>query len=352
LKHKILAIIPARGGSKGIPRKNIRIVAGKPLLAYSIEHALASKLISRTIVSTDDPSYAELARKYGAEVPFLRPSEISQDSSTDLAAFTHCLKWLAENESYIPDICVHLRPTYPIRRIEDIDYVIQMLLNNPNIDSVRSVTPVSITPLKMWFLGDDGLLVPVVKTEIKEAYNLPRQLLPQAYAQNACIDAVRTEVITKMKSMTGSKICGHVMDENFDIDTESQIQEVAKYLGQNITDSTEGQNRRLRLGERKTFCFDIDGIIAAVIPGNQYDLAKPQLDNIKIVNSLYEQGHQVILFTARGSATGIDWTEETQKQLNAWGVKYHKLLFGKPAADYYIDDKLLTVEQLKQLFRD
>jgi CMP-N-acetylneuraminic acid synthetase len=348
-KVEIFALIPARSGSKLIPDKNIRIIGGKPLLAHSVSHALASKLINRAIVSTDSPVYAEIARKYGAEVPFLRPSEFSQDSSTDLEVFTHALKWLAENEGYVPDICVHLRPTYPIRKIEDIDKVIQILIENPDIDSVRSVTLSKETPMKMWFRGDNGLLSPVVKTELNEPYNLPRQLLPQTYLQNACIDAVRTRVITEMKSMTGTKIFGYVMNENFDIDTEEQFQKLEEYLSQETTGKTGELDYENLSNERKTFCFDIDGVIATIVPGNRYDLAEPLLHNIHSINSLYEQGHQIILFTARGSVTGIDWTELTKKQLQQWGIKYHKLLFGKPAADYYIDDKMLPIEKVKHL---
>lgn len=335
----LLALIPARSGSKTIPDKNIRLISGKPLLVYSIEHALYSKLINRTIVSTDSPVYAEIARKFGAEVPFLRPSEISQDTSTDLEAFQHALKWLHENENYVPDICVHLRPTYPIRNIEDIDAAIRILIENPGIDSVRSVTPANNTPYKMWFMGNDNLLSSVVKTEIKDAYNLPRQLLPQSYIQNACIDVVRTRIITELYSMTGSNIFGYVMEKNFDIDTEQHLEAAEKYLEQ--SNKTE---------DCKTFCFDIDGVIATLTPDNQYDLAKPQSDNIRLINSLYAQGNQIILFTARGSKTGIGWREITRKQMSEWGVKYHKLLFGKPSASYYIDDKSISIQQLKILY--
>src|SRR5687768_2663157 len=115
----VLALIPARGGSKRIPRKNIHLVAGKPMIAYSIEQALQTPEITRVIVSTDDEEIAAIARSWGAEVPFLRPAEISQDLSTDLEVFTHALFWLAEHENYHPAICVHLRPTHPVRRIED-----------------------------------------------------------------------------------------------------------------------------------------------------------------------------------------------------------------------------------------
>ena len=346
-KPEIMALIPARGGSKTIPDKNIRLISGKPLLAHSIEHSLASKLINRTIVSTDSPVYAEIARKYGAEVPFLRPPEISQDASTDLEAFEHALNWLYENENYVPDICVHLRSTYPIRNIEDIDAAIRILVENPDIDSLRSVTPASATPFKMWFRGDDGLLSPAVKTKIKDAYNLPRQTLPQAFIQNACIDVVRTRAITEMHSMTGSRTFGYVMDNNFDIDTEQQLRNAETYL--NLSNIVGGKTecKKSRADGCKIFCFDIDGVIATVTPNNQYDLAQPLFDTIQMINLLYDYGHQVILFTARGSETGIDWTEVTRKQMSEWGVKYHELLFGKPSADYYIDDKLIHIEQLK-----
>ncbi len=230
--HEVLALIPARSGSKGIPHKNIRRLMGKPLLAHSIEHALKSKLITRTIVSTDSQIYVEIAREYGAETPFLRPPGISQDLSTDLDVFEHALKWLKKNENYIPDICVHLRPTYPLRKVEDINKVIQVLIDEPSIDSVRTVTLAPETPFKMWLRGNNDFLTPVIKTNIKDAHNLPRQGLPRVYLQNACIDAVRTEVILKKKSMTGSKIFGYIMNENFDIDSLLQLKIVKEKLEQ------------------------------------------------------------------------------------------------------------------------
>jgi CMP-N-acetylneuraminic acid synthetase len=347
-KVKVLSLIPARSGSRTLRDKNIRLLAGKPLLAYSIEQSLSSKLIDRTIVSTDSKRYADLACEYGAEVPFLRPPEISKGSSTDLEAFTHALDWLRREEGYIPDICVHLRPTYPVRKVEDIDNIIRMLLDNPDLDSVRSVVPAPFTPMKMWFRSEEGLLSPAVKSEIKEAYNLPRQLLPPAFAQNACIDALRTRVITEMKSMTGSRIFGYVMEgKSYDIDTEKQLQEAGEYLAKKGKGKAGGVDSVPVFENKKVFCFDIDGIMAKIVPNNRYELAEQLPDNIRAINFLYEQGHQILLFTARGSATGIDWTEVTRKQLDRWGVKYHKLFFGKPAADYYVDDKLITMEQIK-----
>jgi len=350
-KLEILALIPARSGSKSIENKNIRLFSEKPLIAHSIEHGLSSDLIDRVVVSTDSPVYAEIARKYGADVPFLRPVAISQDNSTDLEAFTHAINWLSENESYMPDICVHLRPTYPIRNVQDINHAIQMVIDNSDIHSVRSVVPVDETPFKMWFRGADGLLSPAVKTEIRVAYNLPRQELPQAYLQNACIDVVKTRVIIEQRSMTGSKIVGYVMEDNFDIDTEEQWSMAERYFKLRTIAGKENNDISKNRDDSLIFCFDIDGVITNLITGNQYDLTTPINENIKLVNMLYEQGHHIILFTARGSATGIDWSEVTRVQMSKWGVRYHQLLFGKPAADYYIDDKFISIENLKSDIR-
>ena len=172
---EVLALIPARSGSKSIPDKNIGRVAGKPLLAYSIEHVLAAPSITRTIVSTDSE-----ARQYEAEVPFLRPAEFAQDLSTDLEVFTHALRWLAEHEGYRPDLCVHLRPTYPVRKIEDIEAVVQILVDHPELHSVRSVAPAPDPPMKMWFRDEDGRLSPVVEAGPRDAHSLP-----PTYLQNA-----------------------------------------------------------------------------------------------------------------------------------------------------------------------
>src|SRR5437867_12897651 len=130
-RPEILALIPARGGSKGIPRKNIKVVAGKPLIAYSIEQALASRFITRTIVSTDDPEIAKVARDFGADVPFMRPSEFAQDLSPDIEVFRHALESLRKSERYVCELVVHLRPTGPVRRVELIDRAIETMLGDP-----------------------------------------------------------------------------------------------------------------------------------------------------------------------------------------------------------------------------
>jgi len=340
---EVLALIPARSGSKGVVDKNIRLLNGKPLIAYSIEQALSSKMVNRTIVSTDSPLYAEIAQKHRAEVPFMRPQEIAQDLSTDLEVFQHALAWLKEHENYQPDICLHLRPTHPIREIKDIDEILKNLIDNPGIDSIRSISPVAETPYKMWHKDDVNLLSPVVTCDLKDAYNLPRQQLPEVYTQNACIDAVRAKVIMQQHSMTGTAIMGYVMQDNFDIDTEEQFYRAETYL------RMLQWKDQITSGKPKTFCFDIDGVIATLVPDNNYELAQPNRNTIALINTLYELGQHIILFTARGSLTGIDWESITREQMVKWGVKHHKLAYGKPAADFYIDDRFIDLTDLYQL---
>ncbi len=344
--RKILAIIPARSGSKSVIDKNIRLIDGKPMLSYSIEHAEKSSYINRTIVSTDSERYAEIAREYGAEVPFLRPAELATDTALDYDVFYHALKFLEENEGYVPELVVQLRPTYPIRYVADIDRMIERMLADESIDSMRCVAPAQEIPYKMWFCTDSAIegkkaendfsiLSPIMK-EIPECYNMPRQQLPKVYYQNACIDIIRTEVITKQHSMSGKNIAGYKMKENFDIDTEAEFKKAEEYL-------------KLKNGGKR-FVFDIDGVVAGFRGKLDYAAAPPNTKMINIINKLYDWGNEIILFTARGYVTGTDWREVTENQMKTWGVKYHELHFGKPNADYYVDDKMLDMNALYAYF--
>ena len=155
-RPEVLTIIPARGGSKGIPRKNIRDFAGFPLIAYSIAAARQSEAVTRVIVSTDDEEIATVAREWGAETPFLRPAELARDETLDLPVFEHALHWLAENENYSPDLVIQLRPTSPVRPVGLIDRAVAELLAHPEADSVRGIVPAGQNPHKMWRVGADG----------------------------------------------------------------------------------------------------------------------------------------------------------------------------------------------------
>jgi len=333
---KVMALIPARSGSKGIPHKNIQNFCGKPLVAHSIEQAKQCPLVSRVIVSTDSESYAAIAREYGAEAPFLRPSEISGDFATDLETFQHALGWLKENEEYVPDLCVHLRPTHPNRTVADICCSIQILTDNPLLDSVRSVVLAPETPFKMWFM-EGGKLRPVVESTIADAHSQPRQILPKVYLQNACVDVIRVSTLLGKNSMAGKEIGAYIMEKFLDIDTFEQMMGASEnFLAK-------------ELPRGRSFCFDIDGVIASITPDNDYNLALPMSENISRVNLLFEAGNNIVLFTARGSKTGLDWRATTERQMQEWGVRYHELRFGKPAADYYIDDRMMSFQQLAAL---
>ncbi len=223
-RAEILALIPARGRSKGIPRKNLLPIAGRPLIAYSIEQALASRFVTRTIVSTDDDDIARVALAYGAEVPFRRPAELAQDDSTDLDVFRHALRWLREYDRYECELVVHLRPTGPVRRVERIDEAIALILADPAADSLRSVSWPTQTPYKMWRIVD-GLLEPLLRLPgIDDAHSRPRQSLPEVFWQNGYVDVVRPEVVLDRGSMTGERVLPFVVQEPvFELDYPESI---------------------------------------------------------------------------------------------------------------------------------
>lgn len=331
----ILAVIPARSGSKSVPHKNIRKINGKPMMAYSIEHAQKSKYINRIIVSTDSMEYAQIAKEYGAEVPFLRPAEFATDTALDYDVFNHVLTELKKQENYEADIIVQLRPTYPIRDEKDIDSMIEMLINDKDADSVRSIAKAKEIPYKMWLDGENGEIIPLI-TDIKECYNMPRQQLPTVYYQNACIDVLRPRCVINGHSMTGKKILGYKMDKNYDIDTEEEFKTAEEYLK--------------IIGGGKRFVFDIDGVIAQLSKELNYSQVGPREEMVKVINKLYDAGNYIVLFTARGYVTGKDWSEVTKDQMKKWGLKYNELHFGKPNADYYVDDKMLDMNKLLEMF--
>jgi N-acylneuraminate cytidylyltransferase len=202
----VLALIPARGGSKSIPRKNIRNFAGHPLIAYSIAAGLAAETVTRVVVSTDDEEIAAISRQYGAEAPFLRPAEFSRDDTPDLPVFQHALQWLEDQEGYRPQMIVQLRPTSPLRRTRHIDQAVRRLIERPDADAVRTVCVPFQNPFKMWRIAADGFMVPLVETGLPEAYNLPRQALPEVYWQTGYVDAAWVGTLRQKNSMTGDRI--------------------------------------------------------------------------------------------------------------------------------------------------
>lgn len=219
---EILSLIPARGGSKGIPRKNIRLFGGYPLIAYSIAAALQAETVSRVIVSTDDPEIAEVAQTLGAEVPFLRPAELAADRTTDLPVFQHALNWLAERENYHPEIVIHLHATSPVRPKGFVDQAVRLLLEHPEAECVRSVVSPGQNPYKMWQIDpQSGYMIPLLAIPgIAEPYNIPRQQLPGVYLQTGHVNAIRPAAILG-GSMTGKTILPLIIDTLYEVDMDT-----------------------------------------------------------------------------------------------------------------------------------
>jgi YrbI family 3-deoxy-D-manno-octulosonate 8-phosphate phosphatase len=262
---EILALIPARGGSKGIPRKNIRSFAGYPLIAWSIAAAKQSQFVTRVIVSTDDEEIAQVARAWGAEAPFLRPAEISQDKTTDLPVFEHALQWLKENENYEPEFVIQLRPTSPVRPKNMLDDAVRVLHNHPDADCVRGVVVAGQNPFKMWrFNGDDKPLHPLLEVDgIKEPYNAPRQILPPVYWQTGHIDVIRTSTILDKKSLTGDVIYPLVIDSKYTVDIDT-LPDWAKYealVYSGLEMVSPGKNRKQMPETIKLIISDFDGVV-------------------------------------------------------------------------------------------
>ncbi len=218
----VLGIIPARRDSKRVPGKNIRLLAGKPLIVYTIEAALKANSINRLIVSTDDREIADIAKQYGAEVPFLRPSELAEDNVPDQPVFVHALQWLKEHNSYEPDAIMHLRPTTPFKKPQTIDNVVQKMIN-VNADVVRTMTRVEGVhhPYWMYSLSESGRAFPFTN-DIKVSKYYQSQLLPEAYRINSVADAIKTRVLFEGNILDNQNMAVVTVSgaEAIDIDTE------------------------------------------------------------------------------------------------------------------------------------
>jgi N-acylneuraminate cytidylyltransferase len=219
---RVLAVVPARGGSKGIPRKNLQLLGGKPLVAHAVGVGLAAQLVTRVLCSTDDEDIAAAARAAGAEVPFLRPEELARDNSEDWPVFVHTLNWLEQAEGYRPDLIVNLRPTSPLRLPSHVDGAIRLLLDT-GADSVKAVCLARQHPHKMWLRSPDGCIEPYLKTPMRLARgpDVPRAELDDIYWQNGVVDVTRREVIFEQRVMIGARVAGLVTElaDSIDIDT-------------------------------------------------------------------------------------------------------------------------------------
>ena len=300
-----LALIPARGGSKGIPRKNIRSFAGYPLIAWSIAAAKQAACVTRILVSTDDEEIAAVARAYGAETPFLRPAEFAQDTTTDLPVFEHAVQWLEENERYTPDIVVQLRPTSPVRPRDCVDRAVNILLQHEDADCVRGVVPAGQNPHKMWrFADEDQPMQPLLEVEgIAEPYNAPRQILPPVYWQTGHVDAIRVSTIRQKKSLTGDVIYPLVIDPRYTVDIDN-LSDWAKYealASSGLDMVTPGATRRPMPDKIDLIICDFDGVITDnrvwVDQAGSESVAAYRSDSIRL-RDLRRRGIEVMILSS------------------------------------------------------
>lgn len=226
---KIITVIPARGGSKSIPKKNIQLLNNKPLLSYSIEYSLRSKIVKKTIVSTDSEEISNVALKSGADVPFLRPAQLANDSSRDYEFMRHALDFF-ENKNEIYDFFVLLRPTSPLRPDGLIEKAMEIFTTNLNASSVRSVAKVKEHPYRTWMKDSSGAIKSIFK-EIEEPYNLPRQELPNIFFQTGDIEVVSRDTLLK-GSISGSNVYPLIINHQdmIDIDNWEDFTKAAEFI--------------------------------------------------------------------------------------------------------------------------
>lgn len=351
----ILALIPARGGSKGIPRKNIRSFAGYPLIAWSIAAAKQSNLVTRIIVSTDDEEIAEVAREWGAETPFLRPAELAQDKTTDLPVFEHALKFLEEVEGYHPEIVVQLRPTSPIRPPKMVDDAIRILLNHADADCVRGVVPAGQNPFKMWrFNGEDKPLKQLLEVPgIAEPYNAPRQILPPVYWQTGHIDAIRTTTILDKKSLTGDVIYPLVVDPKYTVDIDT-LPDWAKYeavIYSGLEVVSPGKPRRLMPEIIKLVVTDFDGVLTDgrvwIDENGKETVAATRSDSMRI-KQMRECGIDVIILSSEVNPV----VSARAKKMNIEAIHGMGLDEKGEALKKYLAEKKIDASQVVYLGND
>jgi YrbI family 3-deoxy-D-manno-octulosonate 8-phosphate phosphatase len=333
-----LALIPARGSSKGIPRKNIRSFAGYPLIAWSIAAARQASTVMRVVVSTDDPEIAAVAREYGAETPFLRPPELAQDATTDLPVFEHALKWMEEFEAYKPEVVVQLRPTSPIRPRGMVDEAVAILLANENADCVRGVVPAGQNPHKMWRLldGENGPMKNVLDVEgISEPYNAPRQILPPVYWQTGHIDAIRVSTIAGKQSLTGDVVYPLLIDPRYtvDIDTLSDWAKYEALVYSGLEMVFPGDNSKRTMPETiKLLVLDFDGVVSNNLVWTDQDgremVAASRSDSM-FIQPLREAGVETIILSsetnsvvaARAKKMGVEAVQGLGTQAKGQALK-------------------------------
>jgi CMP-N,N'-diacetyllegionaminic acid synthase len=218
----VLGIIPARGGSKAVPRKNLAPVFGKPLISYTIDAALAARSLGDVVVSTEDPEIADVARRGGARVPFVRPAPLASDTAKTFPVIAHALTWLAENEGAHYELVVVLQPTAPLRLPEDIDAAVAALRARPEAESLVSLVAVDDPhPYKMKALVD-GWVRPFLDPSA-ENVGMRRQDCPEAYALNGAIYIAKVASLLQRTELLAAPVLPFVMPRGRSVNVDSEL---------------------------------------------------------------------------------------------------------------------------------
>lgn len=234
MKPSVVAIIPARSGSKSIKDKNLANLGGYPLLAYSIVAAKLSKRVDRVLLSTDSERYAELGRRFGAEAPFLRPPEISTDRSTDRDFMSHAMEWVKKHDSHLPEYWVHLRPTTPLRNPAHIDEAIAVFEECPEATALRSVHSSPESPFKWFRRNEQGFLTALTSDDTSlDRFNLPRQAYPEVFIPDGYVDIVRSSFVLGSSQFHGDHVIGYVSPPCTEVDSEEELERIEFQLNKN-----------------------------------------------------------------------------------------------------------------------
>lgn len=235
----IVAIIPARSGSKSLVDKNIKSLSGHPLIAYSIAVAKMSKTIDRVIVSTNSQEYADIVKQYGAEAPFIRPDEYSTDTATDKDFLVHAMNWLNDHEKHVPEYWVHLRPTTPLRNIKIIDNAINKIIQNKNATSLRSGHKAPESPLK-WFIKGKDYFIGLIDGE---NYNLPKEAFEQVYIPDGYVDVIKASFVMNSQEIHGNKMIGFESPVCTEVDSVEEFDYIQYQLDKNGSELLDYLNR-------------------------------------------------------------------------------------------------------------
>lgn len=329
---RTLVVVPARGGGG-----SLRPLAGRPLVSRVGDVVAELDWVDRAVVSTDQPAIAEAARDSGLEAPFMHAGE----PAGELEVLAHALEATEGDDGSRYDAVVMLEPTSPMRRAGQVTETLAKLLDE-DLDAVWTVSPTGARghPLNQLVLDDQGALR--LWDERGAGIGSPAEL-PAVYHRNGLACALRRSCVLEQGPFPGRRTGAVVIDEPIvNVDTEQDFDRAEALLA--AGDGPAGAPAPAPVTP-KSLVVDIDGVIAEAVSDRDYARAGPLRENIARVNALYDAGCRITLHTARGSATGRDWSRLTREQLSAWGVRYHELRVGKPPADYYVDDRQITLPQ-------